>query len=138
MMLSFYSPGATLPLNLGLIVLASIAAAIRATLTADFELRVKWPNDLLVRGHKICGILSESAGDGLDDPLAVQYCKTGIGLSLESGEGFKGLKELCGLTNAGNLARGWSSPPWPSCTPTCSGRAPRPGWRTFSRPSTTV
>ena len=58
----------------------SVAEAVRSLL--GLELKLKWPNDLLISNvagyRKVCGILSESAvRDG-----ALDYCITGIGLNL--------------------------------------------------------
>lgn len=47
---------------------ASMAAAIAVAELLESEglaPSLKWPNDVLVKGRKICGILSEAAGDGL-------------------------------------------------------------------------
>ena len=62
----------------------SFAAAIAACDTlAGFapsaELRVKWPNDVLAGGAKICGILLESAGPAGDAPA---WLAIGIGINL--------------------------------------------------------
>ncbi len=42
------------------------------------EARIKWPNDVVVEGRKVCGILSEAGfgADGLD------YVVTGVGLNV--------------------------------------------------------
>ncbi len=39
------------------------ALAVRNALTPDCALRIKWPNDLLLNGKKVCGILVEQRGD---------------------------------------------------------------------------
>jgi BirA family biotin operon repressor/biotin-[acetyl-CoA-carboxylase] ligase len=49
-----------------------------ATFTPDADIKVKWPNDVLVNGRKIAGILLESAGHG-DEP---SYLAIGIGMNL--------------------------------------------------------
>jgi BirA family biotin operon repressor/biotin-[acetyl-CoA-carboxylase] ligase len=40
----------------------AVAGAIRVT--AGLDARLKWPNDVLVNGRKLCGILAEQAPDG--------------------------------------------------------------------------
>lgn len=44
----------------------------------DIDAELKWPNDILVKGKKICGILSESAGE----PDRIYFAVTGIGLNV--------------------------------------------------------
>jgi BirA family biotin operon repressor/biotin-[acetyl-CoA-carboxylase] ligase len=61
------------------ITLAS-AVAVAETLIADFGVAadIKWPNDVMAGGRKICGILVESATEG--DQL--QYAVLGIGVNV--------------------------------------------------------
>ena len=56
------------------------AVAVAETLRLDFQAAgdIKWPNDVLVRGRKICGILVEAATEG--DRL--QYAVVGIGVNI--------------------------------------------------------
>lgn len=42
---------------------------------------LKWPNDILCRGKKLCGILSEAAGE----PDRIYYAVTGIGINVNMG-----------------------------------------------------
>jgi BirA family biotin operon repressor/biotin-[acetyl-CoA-carboxylase] ligase len=62
-----------------LITLAA-AIAVAETLRLDFKADgdIKWPNDVLVKGRKICGILVEAAIEG--DRL--QYAIMGIGVNI--------------------------------------------------------
>lgn len=55
------------------------AAALQQTLLKEYKLasRIKWPNDLLVEGKKICGILTEMKGE-MDK---VNYVIMGIGIN---------------------------------------------------------
>ena len=52
---------ATLPLVVGL----AVARAVEALLGNSSQVAVKWPNDVLVGGRKICGILCERNGDAV-------------------------------------------------------------------------
>ncbi|WP_226532575.1 biotin--[acetyl-CoA-carboxylase] ligase [Microbacterium paraoxydans] len=49
-----------IPLIAGLAMAEAVAAQL-----PDEEVAVKWPNDVLVDGRKICGILAEGAGDAI-------------------------------------------------------------------------
>ena len=53
--------------------------AVKSVLKDQYmvDARLKWPNDILVNGRKICGILSEAAGE----PDRIYYAVTGIGLN---------------------------------------------------------
>jgi len=66
------------PSEAGMITLAS-AIAVAETLRLEYETdaAIKWPNDVMVRGRKICGILIESAIQ--DDKL--DYIVLGIGVN---------------------------------------------------------
>lgn len=54
--------------------------AVKSVLKDQYmvEARLKWPNDILVNGRKICGILSEAAGE----PDRIYYAVTGIGINV--------------------------------------------------------
>jgi BirA family transcriptional regulator, biotin operon repressor / biotin---[acetyl-CoA-carboxylase] ligase len=56
------------------------AVTVAETLALDFQAiaDIKWPNDVLLRGRKICGILVETAIEG--DRL--QYAVMGIGVNI--------------------------------------------------------
>lgn len=66
----------------GEVQLLNLAAglAVRSALKEDFGVaaELKWPNDVLANGKKICGILSEAAGE----PDLVHYTVTGIGVNV--------------------------------------------------------
>lgn len=62
---------ATLPLAVGLAVHAAIARFLPGG-----EIRLKWPNDVLVGGHKIAGILCERNGDGVIAGVGVNVNQT--------------------------------------------------------------
>jgi BirA family transcriptional regulator, biotin operon repressor / biotin---[acetyl-CoA-carboxylase] ligase len=69
----------TTPAKASLITLAA-AIAVAETFTFDFETAadIKWPNDLLINGRKVCGILVESAIEN----NRLQYAILGIGVNL--------------------------------------------------------
>jgi len=60
-----------------------IALAVRDTLielgAAPMDVQCKWPNDILVKGRKICGILIESSARSAS---ALDYVIVGIGINL--------------------------------------------------------
>lgn len=62
------------------VITLAAAVAVAETIRLDFQAAsdIKWPNDVLVRGRKICGILVESAVEG--DRL--QYAVMGIGVNI--------------------------------------------------------
>jgi BirA family biotin operon repressor/biotin-[acetyl-CoA-carboxylase] ligase len=66
------------------IITLAAAVAVAETLSIDFNLPVdiKWPNDVLARGRKICGILVESAIERAE----IQYAVMGIGLNISQRE----------------------------------------------------
>lgn len=57
---------------------AGIAVKSAAETLHSIDLALKWPNDLLYRGKKVCGILSEASfGSG-----GIVDCRTGIGMNI--------------------------------------------------------
>lgn len=61
-----------------LTLLAAVAVCRAVRRLTGVEAGIKWPNDLLVSGRKICGILIESVGeDGM-----IKYCIVGIGIDV--------------------------------------------------------
>lgn len=54
--------------------------AVKSVLKEECQVdaKLKWPNDLLANGRKICGILSEAAGE----PDRIYYAVTGIGINV--------------------------------------------------------
>ncbi len=65
--------------QIGFVVGAAMARALREC--ADVEATLKWPNDLLVSGRKVSGILLDSADDGSG---GVAWVIAGIGVNLAS------------------------------------------------------
>lgn len=58
------------------------AEAVAETLEKELNLpaRIKWPNDILIRNRKICGILTEAVTD-MD---GVEYLVSGIGININN------------------------------------------------------
>ncbi len=71
----------------GYVQLLNLAAglAVRNVLRSHYNIQadLKWPNDILVNGSKICGILSEAAGE----PDRIYYAVTGIGINVNLSRG---------------------------------------------------
>jgi BirA family biotin operon repressor/biotin-[acetyl-CoA-carboxylase] ligase len=60
------------------LVMASALAVAESVETAGAAAGIKWPNDVLVDGRKVCGILIETAHDDQGAPFAI----LGIGLNV--------------------------------------------------------
>ncbi len=71
----FYPSVAYLP---SFIMLASLAAVHSIEVVTGLKPRIKWPNDVLVNGKKVCGILIESEVKG----NIVDYAIIGIGINV--------------------------------------------------------
>jgi BirA family biotin operon repressor/biotin-[acetyl-CoA-carboxylase] ligase len=71
-----------------LVMCAALAVREAIALTSDLDPVIKWPNDVLVAGKKICGILIETSS-GADDRLCAVV---GIGLNVHGS--FKEVPEL--------------------------------------------
>jgi BirA family biotin operon repressor/biotin-[acetyl-CoA-carboxylase] ligase len=71
-------PPVPLPLTPQLTLLAAVALSRAISRIVPLEIGIKWPNDLLVNGKKISGILLESAAE--DERL--RYVVVGLGISV--------------------------------------------------------
>jgi len=71
-------PPVPLPLTPQLTLLAAVALSRAISREVQVEIGIKWPNDLLVNGKKISGILLESAAE--DERL--RYIVVGMGISV--------------------------------------------------------
>jgi BirA family biotin operon repressor/biotin-[acetyl-CoA-carboxylase] ligase len=58
--------------------LTALCAAKTAEVSAGVRVECKWPNDLLIRGRKFCGILLESAWND----SSIDYVVVGIGMNV--------------------------------------------------------
>ena len=74
-----------------LLTLATAVAIARALRSLGLQAEIKWPNDVLVRGRKICGVLSEC----VDDVPGPSFAVIGVGLNvnLTAGQFAPGVRE---------------------------------------------
>lgn len=84
----------TLTARVGLAVCAAIAEMYRLRLNPP-DIGIKWPNDVIISSHKVCGILCESMRFGASTAV---IC--GIGINISQDENY--FREV-GLPNAGSL-----------------------------------
>ncbi|MGH6840666.1 MAG: biotin--[acetyl-CoA-carboxylase] ligase, partial [Methylocella sp.] len=66
--------------ELGFVAGVAAAHAVRDILCGDFRVAIKWPNDILYDGAKLCGILLESA----IFPNGRFACVAGVGVNCRS------------------------------------------------------
>lgn len=102
------------PDRLGLLtLLAGAAWAEAATNATGFEVRCKWPNDLLVAGRKVGGLLAESSVQ--DDEVRWVVIGSGVNLADPGVEDAGGLGEVDRAPLLGGFlarfARGYLMPP---------------------------
>ncbi|MCR5648417.1 MAG: biotin--[acetyl-CoA-carboxylase] ligase [Oscillospiraceae bacterium] len=85
---------------------AAAASAVCGALEAVFGVRasIKWVNDVLVEGKKVCGILVESAAG----TNGLEYAVVGIGVNLAEPEGGfpEELRGIAGAVSGGSKKRG--------------------------------
>lgn len=60
---------------------AAMAMARAVRETAGIDARIKWPNDLICEGRKLCGILLELSAD----PDSIEYVVVGTGVNIHEG-----------------------------------------------------
>ena len=91
LMFSFVLRPRLVPVDAGLLSLLAGAEMARAAAdAARLDVRCKWPNDLMLGGAKIGGILAESwAGEG-----SLAYVVIGVGVNLVTPEGVPGAAGL--------------------------------------------
>lgn len=68
---------------------AALALAQTVTEVAGLDARIKWPNDVVVNGKKLCGILTESS----IEPEFINYIVVGIGINVNQTEFSEELKD---------------------------------------------
>lgn len=64
--------------KIGLITLAGSCAVCEVLKEKGFEAGIKWPNDILIKGKKVCGILTETSFE----ETRIEYAIVGIGLNV--------------------------------------------------------
>lgn len=70
------------PMKLPKITLIGAAAVHKALRNIGIEAKIKWPNDILIDGKKVCGILTEMSGE----LNMVNYVVMGIGINVNLDE----------------------------------------------------
>jgi BirA family biotin operon repressor/biotin-[acetyl-CoA-carboxylase] ligase len=90
----------------GLLALAAAVALCRCLEEIDVAAAVKWPNDVVLGDRKVCGMLSEAAGDVVVLGIGVnvkqrefpeEIAQTATSLELHTGRDFERLQVLEGL-----------------------------------------
>ncbi len=87
--------------------LAAVAVAKAVRLFTGLEAMIKWPNDILVNGRKVCGILTEMKAE----QDSIDFIILGIGVNINTPiaclpKGGSSLKEeLSGYSKKGDLSR---------------------------------
>lgn len=59
------------------LLMAISVAEVISGLHPELDVKIKWPNDVLVNGHKVCGILTEMGAE----PDYIQYVVVGVGIN---------------------------------------------------------
>ena len=90
----------TLPSAVSLTCAASVAVMRAIRNTTEIQTEIKWVNDLLHNGKKVCGILTEAVTMGNDTALIV-----GIGINLRPTDFPKELQNIAGSLNQTELPR---------------------------------
>lgn len=70
------------PLNIPKVTQVGAAAVVKALQQFNIAAQVKWPNDIIINGKKVCGILTEMSGE----LNVVNYVIMGIGINVNMDE----------------------------------------------------
>lgn len=79
---------------------AAVAASMAIDTAANVETRIKWVNDIYLKGKKVCGILTEASIDFESGGL--NYAVLGIGINLTTNTFPEELKEIAASVVAGD------------------------------------
>lgn len=63
-------------------IIAAYAVAYAIRRVTGIQAQIKWPNDVVADGRKVCGILSEMSSEGMD----INYVVCGIGINVNNKE----------------------------------------------------
>ena len=63
---------------LTLVMALSVVQALNKETAASFDYKIKWPNDIVVNGRKLCGILTEMTMEG----SAIESVVIGVGINV--------------------------------------------------------
>ncbi len=74
---------ATAPM-LTLVMAIAVAQGIEATIQTRQKAQIKWPNDIVMNGRKVCGILTEMSLSVEQD--CIQYVVIGVGINVKKQE----------------------------------------------------
>ena len=65
-----------------LTLLTGVAVCFAIRMCTGFKVQLKWPNDIVYKRRKVCGILLESVGSA----NSIRYCIVGIGVNVDMTE----------------------------------------------------
>lgn len=89
------------PENASMITIVAAMAVLKAVKGIGADAEVKWPNDIVINGKKICGILTEMKSTG----MTPQYVVVGIGINVNNTEFPKDIADVAAslYTETGNF-----------------------------------
>lgn len=78
--MSFLLKEHLIPENASMITIVAAIAVQKALSSLAADVKIKWPNDIVLNGRKVCGILTEMKSSGLES----QYVVVGIGINVNN------------------------------------------------------
>ena len=67
-------------MHLRITLVAALAVVSAIETVTGLEAKIKWPNDIIVNGHKVCGILTEMSSE----PDFIHHVVVGIGINVNT------------------------------------------------------